>query len=349
MISASFFIFVRYYLSYLQTSQKSYRYNKISTLRGFTLLILTLTLYYFLTSEKYLGRIYAEILVNIVFVIYVIVAFYTISSKRKFDSSLLKYSLAYSIPLIPHALSVVLLNSSDRIILNQLRGPVETGYYTFAYQVGLALEIVIIGTNKSWVPMFFKRIKEKKYDDIEKLAVKYKKLIFFLAVILILYAGDVVKLLANESYHNSLEIIPIILISYSFMFIYTIYGNYALYSKRTLMIAINTLIAGTVNVILNYIFIPEYGYFAASLSTLLSFFLLMIMHYLTAKFILSIKPVSIFKLLNGIYWVLGAYGIILIGKFMVLDPFLLQMVKFLYAILAFGLMYPKIARMLIRR
>lgn len=349
LISASLFILVRYYLSFLQTSQQSYRYNKISTLRGFALLLLTITLYYFLTTDKYLGRIYAEIVVNIVFVIYVIVAFYTISSRRKFNASLLKYSLSYSIPLIPHALSVVLLNSSDRIILNQLRGPVETGYYTFAYQVGLALEIVIIGTNKSWVPMFFKRIKENKYDDIEKLAVKYKKLIFLLAVILILYVGDVVKLLANKSYHNSLDIIPIILISYCFMFIYTIYGNYALYSKKTLMIAINTLIAGTVNIILNYIFIPEYGYFAASLSTLVSFFLLMIMHYLSAKFILSIKPVSILKLISGIFWVFGAYGIMLIGKFININPVFFQIVKFLYGIFVFGLMYPMIIRMLIRR
>jgi len=344
--SASLFIFTRYYLSYLQTSQQSIRYNRISSLRGLILLLLTLSLYYFLNENKYLGRIYAEILINGIVFIYIIITFYKIS-KIKFERSLLRYSLTYSIPLIPHALSVVFLNSSDRIILNQLRGSIETGYYTFAYQIGLVLEIVIIGTNKSWVPMFFNRIKDKKYFEIEKLAVKYKKIIFFIAVFLILYAEDGVKILASKNFYNSLDVIPIIIISYCFMFIYTIYGNYSLYSKKTLMIAINTIMAGTLNITLNYMFIPEYGYMAAGISTLVSFIVLMTLHYIFARYFISGKTINIFKLLNEIYWVIGAYGILMLGEFIFDNIFIFQTIKIIYLTIVFTLMYPKVLRRLI--
>lgn len=348
IIAATLFIFTRLYLSYLQTSQQSRVYNTVSIFRGFTLLILTLSLYYLLPKDKYHGRIFAEVSVNLVLAI-IILAILFKQSKIKFNGPLLKYSLTYSIPLIPHALSAVFLNSSDRIILNQLRGPEETGYYTFAYQIGLVLEIVILGTNKSWVPIFFNKLKEKKYLDIENLAIKYKKMIFFLSVFLILYAEDGVRFLANKSYHSSLDVIPIILVSYCFMFIYTIYGNYALFNKKTYLIAVNTIIAGAMNIILNYLFIPKYGYMAAGISTLFSFFILMLLHYLTVRYILSLKSIHIFKLLNEFYWIIGAYAVILIDNYIPENILLIQLVKALFLVFAFWGIYPRTFRRILSR
>ena len=343
IIAAALYIFTRFYLSYLQTSQQSKIYNTVSTLRGFILLFLTLSLYYLLPEDKYHGRIFAEVLVNLVLV-FIILNIFLKSSKIKFNLPLLSYSLAYSIPLIPHALSAVFLNSSDRIILNQLRGAEETGYYTFAYQIGLVLEIVILGTNKSWVPMFFNKLKEKKYLDIENLAIKYKKMIFLLAVFFILYSEDGVKLLANKSYHNSLDVIPIILISYCFMFIYTIYGNYALYNKKTYLIAINTIVAGTLNIVLNYLFIPRYGYMAAGLSTLFSFFILMMLYYLSIRYILSIQSIIILKLFKDFQWVLGAYAVVLFGNFIQDKILLFQFIKVFFLAFTVWAIYPRLFR-----
>ena len=45
LITACLFIFTRFYLSYLQTSQQSKLYNKISSIRGLFLLILTISLF----------------------------------------------------------------------------------------------------------------------------------------------------------------------------------------------------------------------------------------------------------------------------------------------------------------
>ena len=131
------------------------------------------------------------------------------------------------------------------------------------------------------------------------------------------------------------------------MFIYTIYGNYSLYSKKTLMIALNTIMAGTLNITLNYMFIPEYGYMAAGISTLVSFIVLMTLHYIFVRYFLSGKTINIFKLLNEIYWVIGAYGILLLGEFVFDNIFILQTIKMIYLMIVFMLMYPKVLRRLI--
>ncbi|MCD6579591.1 polysaccharide biosynthesis C-terminal domain-containing protein, partial [bacterium] len=78
----------------------------------------------------------------------------------------------------------------------------------------------------------------------------------------------------------------------------------ALYKKKTLLVSINSLIAGILNIILNYIFIPKYGIFAAAFTTMVSFFFLAILHYINARFILKEEVIPIKIFLPGLLLVL---------------------------------------------
>jgi O-antigen/teichoic acid export membrane protein len=129
------------------------------------------------------------------------------------------------------------------------------------------------------------------------MAIQYSKYIFLSAIILILFSKEIVMILADESYYRALDLVPIIILSYIFVFLYTLFGNYSFYRKKTGLISIATLLAGLINIGLNYWLIPEFGYIAAAYTTLVSYILLFLFHYFNAKFIVGGTVIKLNKIL----------------------------------------------------
>jgi len=312
IIVSIFNIPVKIFLSYLQTSKQSKKYSVISASRSLTMIFISVLWVYLLTDKRYLGRMYGQLVVYSL--LFIISIFYFIKlGKPKFKLKYIKYSLLYGIPLIPHALSHFILSSFDRIAINQINGSFDTGLYSFAYNVGLIMNVVVIAMNKAWVPIFYDNLKKNNYNRINKIVIKYSKYIFFAAIILVLYSKEIVIIFADEKYYNSLNLVPIIILSYVFVYFYTLFANYSFYRKRTGIISIATLFAGAINVYLNYLFIPRYGYFAAAYTTLFSYMLLFLFHYFNVKFIIKEKIINLKEIL---YW-------FLIMMFMILFYFIL--------------------------
>jgi len=121
-----------------------------------------------------------------------------------------------------------------------------------------------------------------------------------IAVGIIFFAGDAVLLLVDSRYHESIGIITPIVVGYLFLFYYSVYSNYLFYLKKTILVSINTLIATTVNIAANYYFISRYGYVAAAYTTLVSFFLLFLLNYITAKIKYKYNIISLRQIFPGI-------------------------------------------------
>lgn len=294
------------YLAYLQASKKSKKFSLISINKGILSLIVSITWVYLLKENRYYGKVYSSLLIAIMFAVYMIYNLRKLS-KINFKLEHIKYSIRFGVPLILHALSGFILAFSDRIIINQLTGSQNTGLYSFAYNVGMVMNIVIMAMNKSWVPIFYENLANKDFKKIDNLAYNYSKYIYFAAIGLILFSKEIVSLMAAEKYHTALPIVPIIVIGYVGVFLYTLYGNYSFYRKKTGLISIATLFAGGINIGLNYWLIPIYGYVAAAYTTLISYFLLFLFHFLNVKYILKEKDIiSIERVLLNFGWIILA-------------------------------------------
>ena len=62
-----------------------------------------------------------------------------------------------------------------------------------------------------------------------------------------------------------------------------------LHEKKTQYISLGTIIAAILNIILNLIFIPKYGYIAAAYTTMFCYFVLMFVHLFITRRILKVK------------------------------------------------------------
>jgi len=283
------------YESYLQASKQS---KKVATLNVLGALFITgtaIAIMLQMDDEKYYARAIGQ---GIGALVLFLVTFFYLKNSLKFSikKKHLRYSLVFGLPIIFHLLSQNILNSFDQIIINQLVGPNETGIYSVAYKIGMAQNLISMGILKAWTPMFYDKLNKDKYDDINALAKKYAFIVMLVAVFLIFFAKEIVTILVDKRYQEAIGIIPIVIVSYFFFFLYTMYVNYAFYEKKTKNIAAITIIAGGLNVLLNYLLIPKFGYIAAAWTTLVSYVALFILHFLNVKYIIKVNKIVSIKI-----------------------------------------------------
>lgn len=200
--------------------------------------------------------------------------------KKFYSSKYWKHALMFNIPLIPHYLSQTVLNSADRIMIRDMVGKSEAGIYTLAYSISKIMTIfnqAIINTIQPWL---YQKLKANRSQDIAK--VVYTVMIGIAAVnlILIAFAPEVIAIFAPASYLNAIWVIPPVTMGVYFLFIYHMFAAIEFYFEKTKMIMVASLSGAVLNVILNYIFIREFGYYAAGYTTLFCYLVYAACHYI---------------------------------------------------------------------
>jgi O-antigen/teichoic acid export membrane protein len=105
-----------------------------------------------------------------------------------------------------------------------------------------------------------------------------------------------VKLLAKKDYWAGISIIPPIVLSNFVIFAYTLYVNVEHFFKNTIPITINTVIAAVVNIVLNFLCIPKFGYVAAAYTTIVAYMIALLLHANNAKKLeKDLYPIRVFK------------------------------------------------------
>lgn len=229
--------------------------------------------------------------------------------KFSFDISYIKYIINYSIPLLPYAISGIILSQIDRIMIRENSNSSDTGVYSFA--VALAMLVVFVGDsiNRAWMPEYFKHMDNKNYyaHDIEiKNNLKYWTL-FAVSFIFLFFEPS--KLIIGEKYMAALDLVPVVIFGYLFEFYFTIYGRNIGYSKKTIYSSIILIISGLINILLNHFTLSKYGFKIASVNTLISYLILFLLAYLINKFILKLHTFSISFLIPSFITVLAFVSI----------------------------------------
>ncbi|MDO9235824.1 MAG: oligosaccharide flippase family protein [Aquabacterium sp.] len=325
VIISSFVFFLQVELAYLQASQQSKKYANISVVRNLLITLLALVWTYLLKNNKYYGNVYSQLLVFGIIFIFVVFSLIKVA-RFCFELKHLKYALLFSIPLIPHTLAGIVLSQVDRLMINHFLGSSQVGLYFLAFNVGLLVAVFIGALNNAWIPIFFDALKNGYYDKIQNLAEKYSKIVFIAAFCLILFSKEIIIIMADKQYSDSYKIVPLFALSGVATFLYTLFVNYAFYKRRTGLISIISLVSCLINIILNYILIPRYGYAGAAWANLFSHILLFILHYSNVRFILKLKVIRLDKIIVDIVVLFICIGVYAIFRFDALFfDFLLKM------------------------
>ena len=106
-----------------------------------------------------------------------------------------------------------------------------------------------------------------------------------------LIAPEILLILGGKSYLEAVYVITPVAMGCVCQFLYTMFVNIEQFKKKTVGMAVASMIAACVNLILNYIFIPRIGYLAAAYTTLVGYVCLQDVY--SYKFVLIVLIVGI--------------------------------------------------------
>ena len=89
-----------------------------------------------------------------------------IKGRKLYNREYWLHALKFNIPLLPHYLSQILLNQSDKLMISKMCSMEEAAYYSVVYSIAMILLIVnssISGTMNPWI---YKTIKTGEYNRI---------------------------------------------------------------------------------------------------------------------------------------------------------------------------------------
>ncbi|WP_368894035.1 oligosaccharide flippase family protein [Kluyvera ascorbata] len=301
--------YIYIYTSYLQGARISGEFVKINTISKISEVCLIFIIAYLIHEQKYLSKVISQLIISTILFFYVINKIKKIAV-FKFDLKYFIAAIMFSAPLIIHVLSNSLLSQADRLIIAREMGASEAGIYSFSYNIGMGIIVVIMAWNSSWQPKLYRLLDSNKNTDISINIYKSSIAVAFLAIIAMLFSKEMVVVFAGKAYVEGITIVPIIIIGNALIHVYLCYVNFSFYMKKTLLISLGTVSAMLINIALNYYFIPLYGIAGAAWATVFSYVTLALFHYFIATFILKKNIISIVLLLGFLSLLLAAYIVV---------------------------------------
>lgn len=269
---------------YQQIQFKNYHKYKLfvfySVVSVFSSLILSIVLVQTM-DNKLNGRLWGIVFPSIIINLFVLIDIWR--RGKRIDFNCVKFALKMGIPLIPSALSASLLSSSDRVMISKYCTNEETALYSTAYNVYFIAAVIWTALQQAWEPWLNDNLASKNYENIKK----YSKLLVIVYGILVvgimLVSPEIILFLGGKDYYEAIWVMPPVILAMVFQFLYTFYFNIEYFYGETYVISAGTFMAACINLILNRIFIPQFGYLAASYTTLVSYAIMFFYHYLIVK------------------------------------------------------------------
>lgn len=237
-------------------------------------------------ENQYLARTLGSIVPLLLIAVYILIRLFRTAAPRV-SRTYWKYGLKFSLPLIPHGLSQILLSQFDRIMIQNTVSEAKAGVYSFAFNIAVVFQVVATSADTAWTPWFYEKMAAGQEAEIRSKTRWYVLALALLAMLMMLVCPEVILLMGREKYLESrYSVIPIVLGMF-FAFLYFLPSAIEYYYKKTNMISVATCCAAVLNIILNAIFIPLCGYVAAAYTTVACYVLYFIFHLFFARRLLG--------------------------------------------------------------
>ncbi len=215
----------------------------------------------------------------------------------KFKRRFIKESLKIGMPLIPHNIAAYLQRTSDRVVMERLDVSTDNlGSYGFAGNFGNLFGTVAQATNTAISPFLLENYKNNKDLTARNLIFIWQIGLLIICSISCLWLKEVFSFLAAKEEFKTLYSIAILLIMaqcYRPMYVGGLQKLFFLNKTKQLFKV--TLLSGVINVVLNLIFIPKFGFEFAVISGYIS---LLVQGYIFYSFksFKSVNPVKFYPL-----------------------------------------------------
>lgn len=248
-----------------------------------------------LSEDKGTAKIVASVLVSAVFYLLIFVQ-NLYRGKKLYVWEYWKYALSFQIPLLPYYLSQIIFNHSDRIIISNMVGNDKAAIYGVVYNCSMVITFVINAINNAFVPWTYERLEKRDYKDLGKVSNALSVLIGAVLLMVMLVSPEIIGIMAPAEYYEGIWTMPPIICSLYFLFQAQLFINVEFFEEKKNYLVWGSVVSAVLNVVLNYLLIPSFGYIAAGYTTLAAYVLFAASNYFFMKKICEEKKTSVYDM-----------------------------------------------------
>ena len=202
-----------------------------------------------------------------------------------FDGALWRQMMIYALPLVLVGMGGMINETMDRLMLSwwlpgsKIFREEQVGVYSACYKLSILITLFIQAFKMSAEPFFFKQAEGGNPQRIYARVMKFFVMIISVMFLVVSLFIPIWKYFIGPKYWEGLSVVPILLIANVFLGIYYNLSIWYKLSNKTIYGAWVTLIGTTITIIINYIFIPKYGFTACAWATLICYGSMMIISF----------------------------------------------------------------------
>lgn len=204
---------------------------------------------------------------------------------QPFDGAAAKRALQFGLPIIPYSLGLMLMNMSDRLLLDHMVDRHALGQYAVGFQLAMVVVLIAQTMELALAPWLYKQLKQG--DDAQRGLITKGFWASFLGFpIFGLFFGlsswFVFQFLINDAFSDGFPVAVILSVAYGFGGVQLLLSLFITYQRKTLWLSALAVFAGVVNIVVSYILILNMGMIGAAWGSLIANMIGMIVTWLMA-------------------------------------------------------------------
>ena len=253
--------------AHLRQQRKAIKFAALKLLNIVVTILLNL-IYFYWMDGKDVGYVFYINLVCTAMLAVCLITEYA-GFRWKLDKQLLRSMLGYSWPILVLGIAGILNQTADKMLFpyiyegSDMR--TQLGIYGACSKIAMIMAMITQAFRFAYEPIVFAGVKDKDQHEMYEKAMKYFIIFTLLAFLIVVAYLDILKyIVRNPDYWVGLKVVPIVMAAEIMMGIYFNLSFWYKIIDKTIWGAVFSGIGCAVLLIVNFIFVPKYGYMACA-------------------------------------------------------------------------------------
>lgn len=207
----------------------------------------------------------------------------TLPKGGRFSLPVLRDMLRYSLPLLVLGVAGIMNQTLDRILFPYLYtgadAQAQLGIYGACFKVAMVMMMFTQAFRYAYEPFVFAKHKDRQSVEAYADAMKYYLIFSYLILLGVIFYLDIFRYIISSAYWEGLKIVPVVLWTYVFQGVYFNLSFWYKLTDETKWGAYFSLIGLAVTLVLQIVGVPRIGYWASCGSSLVCYFIIMLLSY----------------------------------------------------------------------
>ena len=271
--------------AHLRQQKKAMKFAALKLLNIVVSIALNLVYFYFMDGKDVAYAFYINLVCTVMLAVCLITE-YT-GFRWKLDTKLLRTMLSYSWPILVLGIAGILNQAADKMLFPYLyKGAdmqAQLGIYGACSKIAMIMAMITQAFRFAYEPIVFAGVKDKDQHEMYAQAMKYFIIFTLLAFLMVVGYLDVLKYIIGADYWVGLRVVPIVMAAEIMMGIYFNLSFWYKVIDKTIWGAIFSGIGVAVLLVINAIFVPQYGYMACAWGGFAGYGVAMLISYVVGQ------------------------------------------------------------------